>query len=233
MVNNLTIYDPMTLDLKNQAEECLKKEDYEGYLLYTKQIYEKSQDEEDLENYEKAKNMLQLHQEIQEILKKENASSYDILEIDKDSSLEQIKAAFRQKASRYHPDRAPVKDANDAMRIIQSAYFKINTQEKKDLYDKKKTARSVFNSQYQNPFNNVEDMFVGSGPHFNYSIYTSSGGVFSGLGTSPIMSFMQLYNNLYRRRNQQDRARSQSNQTEQRSNVFIILFFVILAMIFG
>lgn len=138
----------MAEDFRDKARECLKNADYRGYVEFAEKQYKRSNDGEDLEEVEKARKLLQLSIEISEILKMEGQDSYKILGVDSSTPLSDIKRKFREKASRYHPNRAPVKGSQDAFRIIQEAYFEINTEEKKALYDSKKRSGSFFfNSQ--------------------------------------------------------------------------------------
>ena len=50
---------------------------------------------------------------------------YDVLGVDRDASLEQIKFAFRTKAKETHPDRNPdVPNANEKFNIIDTFFCK-------------------------------------------------------------------------------------------------------------
>mmetsp|Transcript_38332 Transcript_38332/g.151544 ORF Transcript_38332/g.151544 Transcript_38332/m.151544 type:complete len:89 (+) Transcript_38332:122-388(+) len=53
---------------------------------------------------------------------KENVSLYDILQVDKNASEEEIKKAFRSLARKLHPDRNPDKDAAEQFQQLQKDY---------------------------------------------------------------------------------------------------------------
>lgn len=196
----------MPADFKTKAKECLENADYPGYAEFAEKQYNQTQEKDDLEELEKSKKMLQLSKEIQEILKMEGQDSYKILGLDKNVSLSEIKKTFREKASRYHPSRAPVKGAEDAFRIIQGAYFEINTDEKREQYGSRQRRRGFFSSRqpiysqpyYTTPVSNSVSYSFGNG-QFVFSAetlpvfwpYRFAEGDF-------INFYSQLYRNAYR-----------------------------------
>ena len=60
---------------------------------------------------------------------------YDILEISKNSSEEEIKKAFRKLALKYHPDRNKTSEAEAKFKEINEAYQILSDNEKRQLYD--------------------------------------------------------------------------------------------------
>lgn len=61
---------------------------------------------------------------------------YDVLGVDRDASLEQIKFAFRTKAKETHPDRNPdVPNANEKFNIIATAYAVLSDPIAREKYD--------------------------------------------------------------------------------------------------
>lgn len=156
----------MTLDHGAKARECYNNEDYEGYLENARRQYSLTGSEEDLEEYEKARKTMQLSKEVEQIIKLEGDSCYKILGVDCDAPMDVVKKAFRSKATRYHPDRARVKGSRDAMRIIQKAYFEINTEEKRAIYDNQSRMPSLMRC------------FVSTDPSPSSFTYASSDGSF-------------------------------------------------------
>ena len=67
-----------------------------------------------------------------------NTEYYDILGVDKSSDQKAIKKAYRKKALKYHPDKAP-EDKKDEyqekFKEISEAYSVLTNPKKKELYD--------------------------------------------------------------------------------------------------
>lgn len=60
---------------------------------------------------------------------------YTALGLSANASLADIKKAFRQKASFYHPDRNPAPDAAAQFRAVQKAYEVLSDNELRSAYD--------------------------------------------------------------------------------------------------
>ncbi len=60
---------------------------------------------------------------------------YDILKIDKDASIEEIKKAYRFLALRYHPDRNTDESSQKMFVEVTNAYDVLSDHEKKWEYD--------------------------------------------------------------------------------------------------
>ncbi len=60
---------------------------------------------------------------------------YAALGLHSDASLADIKKAFRQKASQYHPDRNTYADAPARFREVQQAYEVLSDAERRQAYD--------------------------------------------------------------------------------------------------
>ena len=60
---------------------------------------------------------------------------YTTLDLNSASTLADIKKAFRQKASFYHPDRNTADDAAARFRSVQEAYDVLSDLEKRQAYD--------------------------------------------------------------------------------------------------
>jgi molecular chaperone DnaJ len=63
-------------------------------------------------------------------------SYYEILEVTRESALEEIRCAYRQLALKYHPDKNPGdQEAEDRFKQISEAYQVLADPEKRQLYD--------------------------------------------------------------------------------------------------
>ena len=60
---------------------------------------------------------------------------YTALGVNSAATLADIKKAFRQKASSYHPDKNPAADAAARFRAVQEAYDILSDVEKRLVYD--------------------------------------------------------------------------------------------------
>lgn len=63
------------------------------------------------------------------------AEYYAALGLHSDASLADIKKAFRQKASQFHPDRNTAPDAPARFREVQQAYDVLSDADKRQAYD--------------------------------------------------------------------------------------------------
>ena len=62
---------------------------------------------------------------------------YEVLEVDRNASFEEIKKAYRKLALKYHPDRNPGnKEAEEKFKLINEAYQVLSDEEKRALYDR-------------------------------------------------------------------------------------------------
>ncbi len=60
---------------------------------------------------------------------------YEILGVDRKSSVDEIKAAYRKLAMQYHPDRNKAADAEEKFKEISEAYAVLSDQNKRQQYD--------------------------------------------------------------------------------------------------
>ena len=60
---------------------------------------------------------------------------YEVLEVDRSATPEQIKQAYRQLALKWHPDRNPAPDATDRFKEIAEAYAVLSDPTKRRQYD--------------------------------------------------------------------------------------------------
>lgn len=210
------------------AKQAYEAGNYEEYVNYARREYNLSKNQSSLEELQKAEKYLKLYNEIQDIIKLENRSSYEILGISSNSSINEIKRIFREKASRYHPDRAPVKGSHDAFRIIQMAYFNINTEEKKFEYDakdnKKRRPSSAWQSDFYNNLRSDNFYRTGNGESFVFTASLNS-------QVWPLEFYYQdlanVYSSLYRNRFY---SRNNSRVFDSRHSLgfFILLFIFII-----
>ncbi|PIT72282.1 molecular chaperone DnaJ [Limnohabitans sp. JirII-29] len=88
---------------------------------------------------------------------------YAALGLKSDASLADIKKAFRQKASQFHPDRNTDEDAPARFRAAQEAYEVLSDDAKRQAYDDNRrrnllddpaqTAREIWHSYFQQLLN--------------------------------------------------------------------------------
>ena len=84
---------------------------------------------------------------------------YLVLGIESDASLAEVKTAFRQKASLFHPDKNASDDAPDKFREIKEAYDTLSVAAKRSAYDENRrrnlldnpieTAREIWTNYIQ------------------------------------------------------------------------------------
>lgn len=94
---------------------------------------------------------------------------YEILGVKKGASPDEIKAAYRRLALKYHPDRNASGDSEEKFKEINEAYEVLSDEKKKTTYDQYGSAGPGFGPG--GPFGGGQQ---GSGP-FTYT-YSSSGG---------------------------------------------------------
>ena len=88
---------------------------------------------------------------------------YAALGLKSDATLSDIKRAFRQKASQFHPDRNSDPDAPARFREVQEAYDVLSDDDKRKAYDDNRrrnllddpaqTAREIWGAYFQQILN--------------------------------------------------------------------------------
>jgi curved DNA-binding protein CbpA len=88
---------------------------------------------------------------------------YAALGLKSDATLADIKRAFRQKASQFHPDRNTADDAPARFREVQEAYDVLSNEDKRKAYDDNRrrnllddpaqTAREIWTAYFQQVLN--------------------------------------------------------------------------------
>ena len=88
---------------------------------------------------------------------------YAALGLKSDATLSDIKKAFRQKASQFHPDRNSDPDATARFREVQEAYDVLSDDDKRKAYDDNRrrnllddpaqTAREIWQGYFQQVLN--------------------------------------------------------------------------------
>ena len=88
---------------------------------------------------------------------------YAALGLKSDATLSDIKKAFRQKASQFHPDRNSDPDAPARFREVQEAYDVLSDEDKRKAYDDNRrrnllddpaqTAREIWQGYFQQVLN--------------------------------------------------------------------------------
>ncbi len=90
---------------------------------------------------------------------------YAALGLKSDATLADIKRAFRQKASQFHPDRNTAEDAPARFREVQEAYDVLSNDDKRKAYDDNRrrnllddpaeTAREIWQGYFQQVLNRI------------------------------------------------------------------------------
>ncbi|MBN1767167.1 MAG: molecular chaperone DnaJ [Prolixibacteraceae bacterium] len=107
---------------------------------------------------------------------------YEVLEVNKNASAEEIKKAYRKKALRYHPDKNPDdKEAEEKFKEAAEAYEVLSNPEKKQRYDQYGHAGVGGASGFSGQNMNMDDIFSMFGDIF--------GGHFGGGGFSGFSGF--------------------------------------------
>eukprot|EP01088_Endostelium_zonatum_P006035 TRINITY_DN18142_c0_g1_i1.p1 TRINITY_DN18142_c0_g1~~TRINITY_DN18142_c0_g1_i1.p1 ORF type:complete len:450 (-),score=148.76 TRINITY_DN18142_c0_g1_i1:96-1445(-) len=107
-------------------------------------------------------------------------SFYEILEVSKDASAEEIRKSYRKLALKYHPDRNPGnKEAEEKFKQISHAYECISDPDKRKTYDR--YGEEGLNQQ--GGFHNAEDIFSSFFSNFGGDDDGGGfGGFFGGMG---------------------------------------------------
>lgn len=223
-----------------RSEACLDAGDYAGYLENAKKQFFATQSDVDRDRYERACRRFTTHREIQEIIASDHEDYYALLGIDENATIPEIKKAFRVRAFKYHPNKTDVAGANTAMRIIQKAYFEINTEEKKAAYDARLRyplrraglfSGSPFSDLRGSPFSDMRGASFGD-PHSTSFVQGDvvfrfgPGGLFADFGSlGRNESLENLYRMLYR--HTQPRSRSAADTSVLAYFVYILAIFII------
>jgi DnaJ-class molecular chaperone len=72
----------------------------------------------------------------QEMANKDSSDFYGILGVEKCASEDEIRAAYRKLAMKWHPDKNSSQEAHDKFVAINEAYSTLKDAEKRVLYDK-------------------------------------------------------------------------------------------------
>lgn len=99
------------------------------------------------------------------------ADYYEILGVSRNASLDQIKAAYRKQALKWHPDRNKSKEAVEKFKEINKAYEVISDPKKRAIYDQ--YGESAFKNE---GVGSAGGSYYQQGP---FRVYTNFGGDFS------------------------------------------------------
>ena len=111
---------------------------------------------------------------------------YEVLGVDKSSSVDEIKSQYRKLALKFHPDRNKSPDAQEHFKEISEAYAVLSDSSKRDLYDKH--GHEGVDGRYS-----TEDIFRGAGGNFN-DIFND---LFGGQGRRGGGGFESVFENLF------------------------------------
>ena len=93
-----------------------------------------------------------------------NYDLYDILSINSNASIDEIKVAYRRLARKYHPDLNPSKEAEERIKLINIAHGILSDPIKKQQYDfmrKYGVHSNVYSANYGDTieFTNLSEFF--------------------------------------------------------------------------
>jgi len=106
---------------------------------------------------------------------------YNILDVPKEASMEEIKKAYKKKAMMYHPDRNPDPEAAETFKKLSEAYTVLSDEGKRAQYDR---------------FGSVDD--IGSAPDLSDIFRNMFGG-----GGGDFGPFGQMFGNMFGRQEKQ------------------------------
>lgn len=88
---------------------------------------------------------------------------YDVLELDKDATLDDIKKAYRSLSKKYHPDKNKSKDAGKKFEEIAEAYGILGDSEKRRVYDTQgyEAAKNLESRNMEDPADHYNSFFEG------------------------------------------------------------------------
>ena len=81
---------------------------------------------------------------------------YEILQISKSASKDEIKRAYKKQAIKFHPDKNKSSKAEECFKKISEAYQILSNEEKRNFYDKFGTEEE-FREKYQSQHQNFEE----------------------------------------------------------------------------
>ncbi|HPI21474.1 MAG TPA: DnaJ domain-containing protein, partial [Candidatus Kapabacteria bacterium] len=91
---------------------------------------------------------------------------YEVLGVNKNSNIDEIKSAYRQLALKYHPDRNPdSKDSEEKFKEATEAYEVLSDQNKRQRYDRYGHEGMRMGSDF-GQYTNFEDIFSHFGDIF-------------------------------------------------------------------
>ena len=109
---------------------------------------------------------------------------YEVLEISRDASADEIKKAYRKLALKYHPDRNQGdKEAEEKFKLVNEAYQALSDPKKRSIYDR--YGKSGLDSQGFSSYSNMnsEDIMDDLSSIFE-SVFGHGFGGFGGFGSS-------------------------------------------------
>ena len=115
---------------------------------------------------------------------------YKILEVEENSSLDDIKKSYRNLSKKYHPDLNP--DGAERFKEIAEAYETLSDPEKRNVYNQKKN-NPYAGTDFQDIFS---QMFGGAPPNFSNQRRKSAPDKILKLQITPIESFLGTEKNI-------------------------------------
>lgn len=211
------------MDYSEAAKSCLNRKDYAGYFENSRKRYNQTGAVDDKKEMDKAEKTYVLHKEVQEFLKKENSSYYEILGVPRSATQEEIRKAFNILVMKFHPDRNKMDESSAVSGIIQKAYLVLGNPEKRKEYDNKHREGRIFgNPRFRHAGTNgaMPDVF------FNTFYRQGSQGPF-------VYTNQDLYDHLYAHVNRSfGYNEAQVHQSIEGRRVFFVIIVLFLFLLF-
>ncbi|EPR78486.1 DNAJ protein [Spraguea lophii 42_110] len=121
--------------MENTAEKYISQGDYQGYYNFAKRNHNNKNTEESEKEMKKAEKLFNKYKKIEEYIKIDKNDYYKILNVDRNSSTEEIDNAYKKLAIQFHPDKTRIKESNEVFTKIKNAHEVLKSKDRRRTYD--------------------------------------------------------------------------------------------------